>query len=156
MVCIKLSSHFPFMHAENACILKTIHTFLQAVWAYPRFISSNQGKNAMQCIAFWLGIFLFKIEKALLQIFFYRIASRSVQSAFLQSKVNMHYIIFVMKILIKMKVHGSKSWNGVCVNKFYIFHKKIKCLSDVLTWAKTKFSLKSFVDFCKAALAKVD
>ena len=37
-----------FTHAENACILRTIDTYLQAVRANPRFISSNQGKNAAQ------------------------------------------------------------------------------------------------------------
>ena len=42
----KLSCHFPFTHAENTCILRTIDTYLQAVWANTRFFSSNQGKNA--------------------------------------------------------------------------------------------------------------
>ena len=55
------------MHAENTCALRTIDTYLQAVWANSRLISSNQGKNATQCIVFWLGIFLFKIENALRQ-----------------------------------------------------------------------------------------
>ena len=49
---LKLSCHFQFTHAENACILRTIDTYLQAVWANSRFISSNQGKNATQCIVF--------------------------------------------------------------------------------------------------------
>ena len=61
---IKLSCHFPFQHAENACVLRTIGIYLQAVWANPRFISSNQGKNATLCVAISLGIFLFKIENA--------------------------------------------------------------------------------------------
>jgi len=50
--------HFPFRYAENACVLRTIDTYLQAVWANPRIISSKQGKNAMLWVAFWLGIFL--------------------------------------------------------------------------------------------------
>ena len=45
---LKLSCDTPFTHAENACVLRTIDTYLQAVWANSRLISSNQGKNAMQ------------------------------------------------------------------------------------------------------------
>jgi len=33
------------MPEKNACILRTIDIDLQAAWANPRFISSNQGKN---------------------------------------------------------------------------------------------------------------
>ncbi len=42
---VKLSSHLPFTHVENACILRTFHRYFQAVWSNPRFNSSNQGKN---------------------------------------------------------------------------------------------------------------
>ena len=37
-------------HAENASILKAIGTYIQAVKANPRFISSNQRKNAMRYV----------------------------------------------------------------------------------------------------------
>jgi len=37
------------MHAENVCFLRTIDIYLQAVWANPRFITINQGKNVMLC-----------------------------------------------------------------------------------------------------------
>jgi len=52
------------MHAGNACVLRTIDIYLQALWANPRFISSNQGKNAMLCFAFSIGKFVlnFKIQ----------------------------------------------------------------------------------------------
>jgi len=59
---LKLSCHFPFTHEENAWILRTIGIYLHVVWVNPRFISSNQGKNAMLCIAFSIGKFLFKLK----------------------------------------------------------------------------------------------
>ena len=46
-----------FQHAICACVFR-------ASWAEPRFISSNQGKNATQCLEFSLGIFLFENENA--------------------------------------------------------------------------------------------
>jgi hypothetical protein len=59
---LKLSCHFLFTHADNAWIFRTIDIYLQAVWANPRFISSNQGKNATLQIAFSIGKFLFKLK----------------------------------------------------------------------------------------------
>jgi len=50
------------MHAENACISRTVDIYLQAVWANPRFITSNQGKNTMLCLAFSIGKFLSKLK----------------------------------------------------------------------------------------------
>jgi len=48
---------------ENTCVLRTIDIYLQAVWANPSFITSNQGKNAMLCIAFSIGKFLLKLMR---------------------------------------------------------------------------------------------
>jgi len=45
VLLLKLSCHFPFTPVENACILRTIDIYLKAVWAYLRFITSNQGKT---------------------------------------------------------------------------------------------------------------
>ena len=53
----KPSCDIAFTHAENACVFR-------ASWAKPRFIPSNQGKNAMLCIEFWLGIFSYLKTKA--------------------------------------------------------------------------------------------
>ncbi len=48
---VNLHCHFLFMDAEKAFILRTIDTSIGAGKANPRLISSNQGKNAMQCNA---------------------------------------------------------------------------------------------------------
>jgi hypothetical protein len=48
------------MHVENTCVFR-------ASWAIPRLFSlvfNNLGKNAPQWVAFWLEIFLFKIDIA--------------------------------------------------------------------------------------------
>jgi DNA-directed RNA polymerase subunit E'/Rpb7 len=37
-VFVKVYFNIPFMHAENACNLKTIDIYSQSVWANPRFI----------------------------------------------------------------------------------------------------------------------
>ncbi len=51
-----------FTHAEIPFIFRTIDTYIQAFQANPRFISSNQGKNALKNNAFLIGILLYKIE----------------------------------------------------------------------------------------------
>jgi hypothetical protein len=51
-----------FTHAEIPFIFRTKDTCVRPFQANPRFISSNQGKNAMKRNAFLIGIFLFKIE----------------------------------------------------------------------------------------------
>ena len=51
------------MLAENAYIFRTIDIYLQTVWANPRFISSNQGKNAMLYVLhFSIGKFLLNLK----------------------------------------------------------------------------------------------
>jgi hypothetical protein len=45
-------------------VLRTIDTHNQSVQANSSFISSNQSKNAPQCVLFSIGIFLFKNEIA--------------------------------------------------------------------------------------------
>ncbi len=54
-----------FRHPVYACG-KHMHvrTYFQAVPANRRFFSTNQSKIATLCVAFWLEIFLFKIENA--------------------------------------------------------------------------------------------
>jgi hypothetical protein len=42
----------------------TIDSYIQGFQANPRFILSNQDKNTLQCVAFSVGIFPFKIEIA--------------------------------------------------------------------------------------------
>ncbi len=61
---LKAGLHIPFTHVENACILSTIGTYIQAVKANPRLILSKQGKNVPQYVAFSFENFLFKIKIA--------------------------------------------------------------------------------------------
>ena len=58
---LKPSCDTLFTHAVNDCVFGALDTYISAAWANPRFISSNQGKNAMPCIN-WLLIINIPIQ----------------------------------------------------------------------------------------------
>ncbi len=56
---VKKNSKCSLRHAVSACVYRMR---FQSQLGQTKVDFNNQGKNAPQCLAFWLEIFLFKIE----------------------------------------------------------------------------------------------